>query len=141
MLLKQMVLSMGDVVFLLNHQHHTDKLNFKLACRPLLSVLLWVKPSLYVPYTFPPQCMNFIRSRRKATRKVKTCPTPAALHIAAVSLTSVPSTSTSVPAAALVKTGSDGGAGSDAAFSVLHSAAVSLTSGPLTATCHGASMC
>ena len=28
MLLKQMVLSMGDLVFLLNHQHHTDKLNF-----------------------------------------------------------------------------------------------------------------
>ena len=55
MLLKQMVLSMGDLVFLLNQQHHTDKLNFKLACRPLLFVLLWVKPSPYVPFTFPLQ--------------------------------------------------------------------------------------
>jgi len=53
--LKQTVLSMGDLVFLLNHQHHTDKLNFKLACRPLLFVLLWVKPSPYVPFTFPLQ--------------------------------------------------------------------------------------
>jgi len=45
----------GDLVFLLNHQHHTDKLNFKLACRPLLFVLLWVEPSPYVPFTFPLQ--------------------------------------------------------------------------------------
>jgi len=55
MLLKQTVLSMGDLVFLLNQQHHTDKLNFRLACRPLLFVLLLVKPSPYVPFTFPLQ--------------------------------------------------------------------------------------
>ena len=46
---------MGDPVFLQNQQHHTDKLNFKLACRPLLFVLLLVKPSPYVPFTFPLQ--------------------------------------------------------------------------------------
>ena len=41
-------------MFLQNQQHHTDKLNFKLACRPLLFVLLWIKPSPYVPFTPPP---------------------------------------------------------------------------------------
>ena len=45
----------GGSSVLVNQQHHTDKLNFKLACRPLLFVLLWVKPSLHVPFTFPLQ--------------------------------------------------------------------------------------
>jgi len=43
----------GGSSVLVNQQHHTDKLNFKLACRPLLFVLLWVKPSPYLPFTSP----------------------------------------------------------------------------------------
>jgi len=49
---RQMVQFMEELLFSLSIQRDTDKYSSVLACRPLRSVLLFIKLSPYVPYIY-----------------------------------------------------------------------------------------